>query len=87
VIAAAEVVTTPIPPVGKLTTLAQVRREMVKVYKAARQGTLETQEGSRLVFMLTAIGRLIESSDFERRIEAVEKQLDSWRKESETNTL
>jgi hypothetical protein len=61
--------------VGKLTTLAQVRREMVRVYKAARQGQLESQEGSRLVFMLTAIARLIESSDIEQRLEGVEQQL------------
>ena len=50
---------------------------MVRVYKETRQGTLDSQIASRFVFMLTAIARLIESSDIERRLEVVEKQLDS----------
>jgi hypothetical protein len=48
---------------------------MTRVYREARQGTLPTAEATRLIFMLTAIARLIESSDLEQRLEQVEVQL------------
>jgi len=69
----------PLPPprIGQLNSLTAVRREMVKVYREARQGQLDRQDASRLVFMLTAIGRLIESSDLEQRLEKVEAQIES----------
>jgi hypothetical protein len=60
---------------------------MAKVYRAARQGTIETQDASRFVFMLTAIARLIESSDIEKRLETVEQQFAQWRKESESHNV
>ncbi len=62
-----------IPPVGKLDTLTRVRREMSKLYKEARQKKLETPEATRLVFILKNIAGLIESSDLEKRIEALEE--------------
>jgi hypothetical protein len=62
------------PRVGQLDNLRAVRREMARLYKEARRGTLESQEATRLVFILQAIGRLIEGGEFERRIEILEKQ-------------
>ena len=58
---------------------------MVRVYKEARQGTLDSQTASRLTFMLTAIGRLIESSDLEHRLEQVELQLASIHTQNHKN--
>jgi hypothetical protein len=52
---------------------------MVRVYREARQGQLDMPDASRLVFMLTAIGRLIESSELEQRLEKVEAQMDRVR--------
>jgi hypothetical protein len=75
---ASEVTATPSPPhVGKLDSLRKVRLEMTKIYKEARIGTLETQEATRLCFLLVNIAKLIESSDLERRLEQVEAQLES----------
>jgi hypothetical protein len=73
---ASGVPSTPSPPtVGKLDTLTRVRRQMTRLYKEARTGTLETQEATRLCFLLVSIAKLIESSDLERRIEAMEATL------------
>jgi hypothetical protein len=48
---------------------------MVKVYRETRQGTLDSQTASRLVFMLTAIAKLIEGGDFEKRLDDIEQRL------------
>lgn len=60
--------------VAKLDSLKDVRREMAKVYREARSGIIEAQDGTKLVWMLAAIGKAIEGSDIEKRIEALEKK-------------
>lgn len=62
-----------IPRVGQLDTLTRVRREMTKLYKEARQKKLDAPDATRLVFILKSIAQLIESSDLEKRIEALEE--------------
>lgn len=61
------------PRVGPLNTAQRVRAELARVYKDARQGTISTQDASRLAFILTALYKVIEGSDLERRIEQLEK--------------
>ena len=63
------------PRVGKLSSLQRVRMEMTKLYKDARSGKITTANGSRLIFMLLSIAKLIESGDLERRLEEVEAKL------------
>ena len=67
------------PPQGrryraKLDTLNDVKREMARVYRECRTGVLATTEGSKLTWMLEKIGKVIETSDLEKRIEALERQ-------------
>ena len=50
-----------------------VRRELARVYRAARQGDITPQDGSRLAFILREIREAVMGSDFERRIDAIEK--------------
>jgi hypothetical protein len=71
----AELVTTNpyLPRVGRLATLPQVRRELVKIYAEVRQGRLESQEGTRLCYLLTSVARLIETGDAEARLERLEE--------------
>jgi hypothetical protein len=64
-----------LPRVGRLDTLTRVRLEMTKLYKEARHGKLETQEATRLVFILQNIARLIEGGDFEKRLDDMENRL------------
>lgn len=57
----------PTPKQIKLVTVMDCKREMAKVYRDARQGRLDIQDGTRLVYMLSQIGKLIEVSELERR--------------------
>ena len=57
----------------KLTSANDVRKELGRLYREARAGRVETQDASRLANMLSIMGRLIEGSDLESRVEAMEK--------------
>jgi signal transduction protein with GAF and PtsI domain len=57
---------------AKLDTMQDVRREMAKVYREARSGVVEVVDGTKLVWMLQAVGKVIEGSDLEKRIEVLE---------------
>jgi hypothetical protein len=67
-----------LPPVkgvryrAKLDSLADVKREMAKIYREARSGILDVQDSTKLVWVLQAVGKVIESSDLEKRIEILE---------------
>ncbi len=56
----------------KLATIEDCRREMAKVYRDAKTGKTETADASRLVYMLTAIAKLIETGQLEQRLAALE---------------
>jgi hypothetical protein len=58
----------------KLETLQDCRREMAKVYRESRSQIIDVSDGSKFVFMLGAMGKLIESSDMEQRLEVLETQ-------------
>lgn len=58
----------------KLDSLQDVRREMAKVYREARSGVVDVQDATKLTWMLQAVGKVIEDSDLEKRIEALEKK-------------
>lgn len=58
----------------KLDTLADVKKEMARVYRETRSDQLDPGTGSKLVFMLQSIGRVIEGSDLEQRVEALEEK-------------
>lgn len=59
----------------RLNTLGQVRREMTAVYQDMREGVIQTQDGSRLVYALSQIAGVIETEQIERRLESIEKQV------------
>jgi hypothetical protein len=58
-----------------LATLSAVRREMGRVYRDMRAKRIESQHGTRLTYVLTAIGKLIEGSEIQKRVEALEQRL------------
>lgn len=55
-----------------LATLTDVRREMGKVYREMRLTKIDTQDGTRLTYVLSQIGKLIQQAEIEARIEALE---------------
>ena len=61
------------PPRLNLTTVDDIRRELGKVYRDARSGALQTQEATRLGYLLDLLRKMIEAGEFERRLEQLEK--------------
>lgn len=66
---------TPTPSKIKLNALEDVRREMASVYREARGGRMDTSEAGRLAYILTGIGKLIEATDIEKRLQQMEREL------------
>jgi hypothetical protein len=62
----------PTPKRIKLTTVRGVRREMASVYADCRQGRLDPSIGSRLTYILIAVAKVLEVSDLEARLIALE---------------
>ncbi len=60
----------------QLDSLCDVRREMAKVYREARSGLLDVQDASKFTWMLSSIGKVIETSDLEARIAKLEEYRD-----------
>ena len=48
---------------------------MARVYRDMRAGRIESQDGTRLTYVLSQIGKLIESGENEKRLEALEAVL------------
>ncbi len=55
-----------------LKDTAGIRRELGRVYRAARSGDLEPADASRLAFILKQLRECVEVRDFEERIAALE---------------
>ena len=47
---------------------------MARVYRDARTARIDTQDTSRFVYILSQIGKLIELSDIEIRLELLERK-------------
>jgi hypothetical protein len=66
-----ELIDTPIPRIN-LSTSEDVRREMARVYREARNKTLAANEATKLTYMLTQILRATEVYILERRLVELE---------------
>jgi len=71
-LAAREFAVLPTPPRIDLKTIDDVRVEMAKVYRDMRAGRMDTADGTKLAYVLGQIGKLIESGELEKRLEALE---------------
>jgi hypothetical protein len=58
-----------------LATLTDVRRELGRIYREMRFKKIDTQDGTRLTFVLIQIAKLIQSTELEARIDALERAL------------
>lgn len=57
---------------AQLNSLEGVRIEMSRVYRDMESGRRDSQEGSRLVYVLAQIGKVLELTEIERRLTALE---------------
>ena len=62
----------PTPSRIDLKSIDDIRLEMARVYREMRSKTIETQDGTRLVYVLAAMGKLIELHEIEQRLSVLE---------------
>ena len=65
----------PTPARIDLKSIDDVRLEMARVYREMRGNVIEAQQGTRLVYVLAAIGKLIELHELEQRIQDLEGKM------------
>jgi class 3 adenylate cyclase len=68
----------PLPPKGpgkrlRLENGGQIRREMTKVYRDMKAGTIDVAKGSKLIYALTELSRAVEREAVERLTERLDK--------------
>lgn len=68
------VVEKPTPSIH-LKTIDDVRLEMAKIYRDMKLIKIATQDGTRLVYVLAQIGKMIELHDIEKRVNELEDRL------------
>ena len=57
----------------KLNSIDDVKAKLGRIYREAKGGTRDVADVSKLANILSILGRMIEGSDLERRLEALEK--------------
>ena len=58
-----------------LKTINDVRLEMAKVYREMKLQKIPTSDGTRLVYVLAQIGKMLELHEIEKRVEQLEGKL------------
>jgi len=71
-----------LPPTPRidLHDACAIRRELASVYRDARAGKIETQEATRLAYILDLLRRAYETSQLQDRIESLERTIETRRK-------
>lgn len=76
VVAAQDGELVPLPPSKiDLRDAHAIRRELAAVYRDMRNGTIETQEGTRLAYVLDMIRKAYETSVIQERLELMERTI------------
>jgi hypothetical protein len=57
-----------------LSSLRDVRLELASVYRAMKKGKIDPAVGTKLTYVLTEIGRVIEAGKVEPRLRELEEQ-------------
>jgi hypothetical protein len=68
----------PVVRVGRLDTLSDVRRELARLYRAARRAAGANPDAAvagKLAYILQAVSRTIEGSEMEKRVIELERRL------------
>ena len=74
-----EIVKDPTPSQIPLKSIDDVRVEMAKVYRAMKGGSMPSQDGTRLVYVLSAIAKAIEVHEIEGRMRKLEEAQEARR--------
>lgn len=57
-----------------LTRMSHIRSELSRLYREARNGKIDLVAATKLTYILQVLGRIIEGSELEARIEALEQK-------------
>ena len=63
-----------VSPRLKLGSVRDVRKQLAVIYREARNGTLKPETATKLAFLLDLMARIIERSDLEARLVALEQR-------------
>jgi hypothetical protein len=63
------------PPKINLSSLDDVRLEMSRVYRDMRGKRIDSQDGTRLVYVLSQIAKVYDLAETTKRVEAIERAL------------
>ena len=69
----------PSPPKIDLRDAHAIRREIAAVYRDMRAGRIESQDGTRLAYVLDMMRKAFEASVTQDRIDALERSLNQRR--------
>lgn len=58
----------------RLNTVSDVAKELRKLYRESRAGTLSTSEATKLAYLLNMLASIMATSDLETRLEALESE-------------
>jgi hypothetical protein len=64
----------PTPNRVDLKSIDDVRLEMAKVYRSMKSGEIISSDGTRFVYVLTQIAKMIEIHDIEQRLTVLENK-------------
>jgi len=67
-----EDISIPTPNRVDLKSIDDVRLEMAKVYRSMKSGEIVSSDGTRFVYVLAQIGKMIEVHEVEKRLVALE---------------
>lgn len=67
----------PAPAKIALHNAVSIRRELASVYRDMRSGAIETQDGTRLAYVLDMMRKAYEIEQLEKRLDGVEKLLEN----------
>lgn len=57
---------------AKIDNVGNVSRELARIYREARSGMIPVEHASKYANILAIIARILETSDLEKRLEALE---------------
>ena len=61
--------------IGRINTQDGIVRELVRVYRHARRGEIDSSKAYRLSTILGTMAKTMESSELERRLDGIEQAL------------
>jgi hypothetical protein len=60
-----------------LSTMGHIRKELASLYREARTGGIDISDATKLGYLLQILAKVIEQSEFEERVERLEREFEN----------